>query len=94
MQHSGKQLQKGWCGDTVEGYPEPALQQKTEEKRDLKLGSSEHWKRMNDKMFNVFLSLSIIAVYKMEDFWDTMEYDADDDAAAAGDDHDDDMNVF
>jgi len=27
---SCKQLQKGHCGDTVEGYPEPALQQKTE----------------------------------------------------------------
>ena len=45
MQHSSKQLQKGWRGDTVEGYPEPALQQKTEEKREL-LGNftiSDHW---------------------------------------------------
>jgi len=33
MKHSSKQLQKGRCGDTVEGYPEPALQQKTEEYR-------------------------------------------------------------
>jgi len=34
MQHSSKQLQKGRCGDTVEGYPEPAVQQKTEERRE------------------------------------------------------------
>ena len=36
IQHSSKQLQKGRCGDTVEGYPEPALQQKTEERRLIK----------------------------------------------------------
>ena len=34
---SSKQLQKGWCGDTVEGYPEPALQQKTEEREEREM---------------------------------------------------------
>jgi len=34
MKHSSKQLQKGRCGDTVEGYPEPAIQQKTEGRKE------------------------------------------------------------
>ena len=42
MQHSSKQLQKWWCGDTVEGYPEPALQQKTDERENaFSMGSFE-----------------------------------------------------
>jgi len=35
-----EQLQNRRCGDTVEGYPEPALQQKTEGKKKKRSSSS------------------------------------------------------
>jgi len=73
--HSSKQLQKGWCGDTVEGYPERALQQKTEGEaqalkatNEVEASSSREKAVVTMDLQSILLSQKIeasVAYYKM-----------------------------
>jgi len=40
-------MQKGRCGDTVEGYPEPAVQQKTEGVHWIEFMNRKNWSEIS-----------------------------------------------